>query len=154
MSENLKNPSVYSGSVYKELGEYLVTVLVSGLLGALVALPFVFLFEQNMLSGMLKGCLAGAVIGLLSRTAFGMVLRTVHVYPFWAFVSVFLTIGGGTVLSSYLFGLRQILFLVLITGLAEAVGLSLTLLVYRYSLYLNNRLHTTQEKIQAKEKAT
>jgi len=148
MSKRLKNPSAFRGRVYEELKEYLFTIIISGLLGALVALPFIFSFEDNLVLGLVKGCLAGVVIGLISRTAFVIILRTVHSYPFWAFLCIFFTIGSGTLASSYLFGLTEVFFLFLIIGLAEVVGLGVTFLIYRYSLYLNSKLRTVQEKIQ------
>ncbi|MBN1798867.1 MAG: hypothetical protein JW822_09830 [Spirochaetales bacterium] len=150
MSKRLKDPSASEVRVYKELKEFLFTAVVSALLGALVALPFVYLFEDNLFIGMLKGCGAGAVIGIISRIVFTIVLRTVHSRTLWAFLCIFFTIGSGTLASSYLFGLTEIFFLFLITGLAEVVGLSVTFFIYRYSLYLNSKLHAVQEKIQVK----
>jgi hypothetical protein len=151
MSKRLKSPSAFRGCVLEEAKEYLFTVAISALLGALVALPFVYLFEEILIMGMLKGCGAGAVIGFISRIVFTIILRTVHSRPFWAFFSISVTIGAGTLISSYSFGLREALALLLITGLALGVGLGVTFFIYRYSQYLNNKLHAAQQKIQAKD---
>jgi hypothetical protein len=151
MSKRLKSPSAFRGRVLEEAKEYLFTVAISALLGGLVALPFVYLFEEILFIGLLKGCGAGAVIGFISRTVFTIVLRTVYSRPFWAFFSISFTIGTGTLISSYAFGLREALTLSLITGLALGVGLGVTFFIYRYSLYLNEKLYAAQQKIKAKD---
>ncbi len=149
MSKRLNNHSGCKSGVYKEIREYFITIILSGLIGALVALPFVDTYDENLFSGLLKGCAAGAAIGFVSRIAFSIMLRTVKSRPFWAFFCIIFTIGGGTLGCSFLFGMTGVCTLALVTALAEVVGLSITFAVYRYSLYLNRKLRETLDKIQA-----
>jgi hypothetical protein len=149
MSKPSKNLSVSSARFLEELKDYGLTLVISGAVGALVALPFCLRFGVPLASGALQGCLAGALIGFVSRTGFVLVQKHLSSRPFWAFAFIFLAIGGGTLAGGLIFGLTGVLPLVLLIGLAEAAGLTVTFLRYRYGLVLNRKLRALQSKIQS-----
>ena len=149
MSKPSRNPSASKERALEELKDYCLTLLISGAAGALVALPFSLWYATPLPADLLSGALAGVLIGLVSRTGFVLVLRHLHSRPFWAFVFIILAVGGGTLTGGLVFGLSDALPLALLVGLAETVGLVITLIKYRYSLVLNDRLRDLQRKIQA-----
>jgi hypothetical protein len=135
--------------MWEELKDYIITLATAGAVGALVALPFCLWYGASPVAGMLQGCLAGLLIGFLSRTAFVLVQKHLRSRTFWAFAVIALTIGGGTLTGGLACGLTEAFPLVLLVGLAEAAGLTVTFLRYRYSLLLNGKLHDLQRKIQS-----
>ncbi|MBN2526259.1 MAG: hypothetical protein JXR76_07685 [Deltaproteobacteria bacterium] len=133
----------------EELKDCGFTFLISGMIGGLVALPFYLRFGVSVFPGVAHGAFAGAIIGLVSRTGFVMVHRRIGTHPFWAFSFIGLTIGGGTSTIAYLLGLRGVLPFILLILLAEAVGLTVTFVKYRYSRILNQKLQVLQRQIQS-----
>jgi hypothetical protein len=149
MSRPSNNPSVSRERKLEELKDNCLTLFISGMIGGLVALPFYLWYRAPLLPGAAQGALAGMLIGLVSRTGFVLVQRRLHSSPFWAFAFIFLTIGCGTWAGAYLLGLRDMLPFVLLIASAEAAGLTVTFLKYRYSQMLNHKLHILQQKIRS-----
>jgi hypothetical protein len=149
MSKPLKSSLVCRGHRLEELKDYGFTLLISGLIGGVVALPFYLWFGDPVFPGVAHGAFAGVMIGLVSRAGFVAVQRHLGTHPFWAFCFIGLTIGGGTAAGAYLLGLREWLPFVLLIVFAEAVGLTVTFFKYRYSRILNQRLRLLQQQIQS-----
>jgi hypothetical protein len=148
MLKNLRKPWVSRQKIFEALKEYIFIAIISGILGILIALPFVILYTANLFGELTRACLTGVINGTVCRAVFVFVLRNIHSHPFWAFLSICFIMGMGTFFSSYFFGLTNPLHLFLLLSLAEAVGLALAYTIYRYSINLNRKLMETQQKIQ------
>ena len=148
MSNRSKQKSVCRPLI-SELGSSVAIACISGCIGGLVAMPFILFNHSPFLPNALKAGAMGFIIGVASRAVFAMIFRIIHSNPSWAFASVFLVIGAGTVGGSLFWGLFVPLQLLLITCIAEIIGLGFCMLLYRYSNALNEGLRHTQESIES-----
>ncbi len=128
---------------------WIISVIVSGAVGALVGLPFILFFKDpNLPVSLLKSGLFGMAIGLIGAPTFGFFLKNVKNHIFRAMISVFAVIGLGTFASGFIMGVRDIPVLLMIISSAELAGLCYTIFSYRYYLKINKRL--VQYKISLK----
>jgi len=93
----------------KLLREYIFIVLLSGVLGIAVALPFLPLFDAGAAEYIAKSCLCGAVIGAATKTTFIFFFRNVLRRTALSFLTVIGTISVFTYAASYIMGLRSAL---------------------------------------------
>ncbi|MBN1648303.1 MAG: hypothetical protein JW874_09735 [Spirochaetales bacterium] len=141
-------------TILQQIREFAVISLLSFLVGCAVAFPFILINGALLVTEILKAGITGLSIGIVSRFVFALVFRFIHSNPFWAFFALFFVIGPGTLAGAWFLELRDPLQLGIIIFVSEAVGISLSIFLYRYSNRLNNSLRTKQKMIESEQNDT
>ncbi len=126
--------------------EILIIVIVSALIGAIVAFPIILLTEETIMAPVLRAALAGVAIGLTARYTATYLFYNVNNHPVYTFVSIFIIILTGTIGAAVLYNTKAILFIIWMVALAEIAGMTASFILYRYILKLNLHLKKTQNK--------
>ncbi len=122
-------------------------IVVSCAIGAAVSALFNVTVGNPWSESVLRGALAGAIIGFAAECAFIATARWINRKPVISFVAVILVIGAGTPLCLALSpGVRPSLPLtVAIVAVSEVVGIAATVLFWRSSRKMNDRLARTKK---------
>lgn len=126
--------------------EILLIVIVSAIIGAIVALPIILLTEESIGTPIIRAALAGVVIGLLARYTATYLFYNINNHPFYTFVSIFIVILTGTAGFAVLFNTKNLIFIIWMVVLAEIAGMTASFIIYRYISKLNFFLEKTQKK--------
>ncbi|MBW1641352.1 MAG: hypothetical protein JRJ76_00795 [Deltaproteobacteria bacterium] len=129
-----------------QLNEFIVIVLLSGLIGDLVALPFILFGRERILFLLAASCGVGMSIAVISVIAFSFLYRNIRKNTLLAFFSIVFIIALGTFAGAFLLGERSLLNILIMILLAECVGMLLTAIVYQKSDKLNKQLEIAKEK--------
>ncbi len=133
----------------KNWKEAVVTIFISGIIGAMVGLPIIIIETKSVFNYyLLFSAIAGMVIGILSRWLFMFFYRNLKENAFFAFTAIIIINGLCTFLITYLFGVRNILYYIFLIGIAQLLGNSFAFMMYRYNIKLNEKLKETQEKFK------
>ena len=134
----------------RTVGEFFLILGVSALIGAVVALPFFFIGNpesRSIAEYLFYSALAGFTIGLIARLAFQLVFTIINRYPVFAFLAVAGVIALGTFGWGILIDRNITRVMIAVLAVAEAAGMTATLLFWRYTRNINRRLKETQEKM-------
>jgi len=123
-----------------QLKEFIGIVLLSGLIGDLVALPFILFGRERILFLLAASCGVGMSIAVISVIAFSFLYRNILKNTFRAFFFISFTIALGTFSGAFLLGERSLLNILIMILLAECVGILLATFVYKKSYSLNKQL--------------
>lgn len=126
--------------------EILLIVIVSAIIGAIVAFPIILLTEEAILAPMIRAAFAGVVIGLAARYTATYLVYNINNHPVYAFISIFIIILTGTSAAAVLFNTKNIIFIIWMVILAEIAGMTASFVLFRYISKLNFCLEKTQEK--------
>ena len=129
-----------------KLGEISLIVFVSAVVGTIVALPVILLTEEAIFVPMIKAALAGITIGLIARYTTNYIFYNINNHPVYTFASIFIIILIGTTGAAILFDTQNVLFITWMVIFAEIIGMSVSVILYRYISRLNYCLGKTQEK--------
>jgi len=130
-----------------KLAEFVIVVLISGLIGDMVALPFIFKNPGNMLLDLLGSFAVGMSIGSVSMIVFYFVFRNIRKYTYGTFCLLIIIIGSGTFLGAYLMGERDVLDFLIMILLAELIGNTMAAIIYRRATRINEQLKVVQKKL-------
>lgn len=128
------------------LREISLVILVSAIVGAIVAFPFILLTEEVIIVPIIRAALAGITIGLIARYTSTYVFFNINNHPVYTFTSIFIIILIGTTGAAILFNTQNVVFIAWMVVLAEIIGISVSIVFYRYISKLNNCLEKTREK--------
>lgn len=126
--------------------EILLIVIVSAIIGTIVAFPIILLTEEAILAPMVRAAFAGIVIGLAARYTATYLFYNINNHPVYAFVSIFIIILTGTTGAAVLLNTKNIIFIIWMVILAEIAGMTASFILFRYISKLNFCLEKTQEK--------
>ncbi|MGC8765551.1 MAG: hypothetical protein ACP5QT_06665 [Brevinematia bacterium] len=111
------------------------TIAIGGLVGGVISLCIVYIYNDPVLLNLMKGIFSGIIIGALTHLSFAFSFLKLKVKLIFSFFLTFIVIGGGTFLAAYLSGVvKPITFIVTIIT-AEVVGIAITFILYRYSIW-------------------
>jgi hypothetical protein len=128
--------------------DWILTIIISAIVGALVGLPVIIILANHVdTASLIKSGIAGLTIGILSRSMFLSVYKNIRKKPALSFFIVFTIIFIGTFSFSYLFGIRNIYYIILMVTFAELIGLAITFFYFRYLIKLNKKLESIQKKL-------
>lgn len=122
-------------------------LLISSLIGVLVASPFNFILNQEWFNYLYSSALIGFCIGLVAYPAFIIFSLQINHHPFLAFFVVFLIIAIGTSLAVYYLATKSIILIICYTVFAELAGLTITFISWRHSIKLNNQLKEKKARL-------
>ncbi len=124
----------------------LISILIGAIIGTLVGSSAVLLMRASLYPYSLYGGIAGVCIGLFASAASVIFMVYAGKLPLPAFLTVCLIIAAGTVLGSWLSGLRIISIYLWLLIISEIIGLSIMIFWYRTYIKLNKRLREFQQK--------
>jgi len=129
-----------------QLKEFIGIVLLSGLIGDLVALPFILFGRERILFLLAASCGVGMSIAVICMFVFSFFYRNIRKNTFRAFFFISFTIALGTFSGAFLLGERSLLNILIMILLAECVGILLATFVYKKSYSLNKQLDIAKDK--------
>lgn len=127
-------------------GEILLVAIVSAAVGIIVALPFILLTEETILPPMIRAAAAGMAIGLIARHITIYIFLNINHHPVFTFAAIFMIILIGTVGAAILFNTQKKASIAGMVILAEIIGMTVAIVLYRYISKLNDHLEKTQKK--------
>ena len=130
-----------------ELKELIKILLISSVIGALVASPFNIILNQKWPDYITISAFVGFCIGLIAFIAYYIVSLWINHHTLIAFLAVFLIIAIGTSLAVYLLAAKDIILIICFTSLAELAGMTMTFISWRSSIKLNCQLEKTKSRI-------
>jgi len=133
------------------LKEFIIIALVSGIIGDLVALPFILKTPENLTMDLLGSFGVGLSIGVIAMITSYFIFRNIRTNTFQAFTSLAVIIGFGTYLGAYFMGERNLPDIFIMIFSAELVGNSFACLIYRRAVKLNEHLKKVQDKFSRKK---
>lgn len=141
-----RKQKIISKDFLSALCAYSLTLVISGIVGAMVALPFILPnTESSSILLIVKSSGVGAAIGLTGRFVFSLIYKNIHINTFWSFFSLILVIALGTFTGAVYLGEKNVLNIAIMIALAEAVGCAICVYVLRYSIRLNESLEKTKK---------
>lgn len=140
----------------KDIIDYIVTVVISGVIGACVALSISFFvdIESTLLRYLILSGTAGCSIGFCAKILFGVVFTRINSHPLFTFLSVTIVIAGGTFLWSLIINTKISSMNFIAMGAAVVVGMIATTLFWSLSHRLNLRLKEKQDQISTRKDST
>ncbi len=116
---------------------FILTVLISALIGYVFALHFVFMMKDIPISGaLIKGISVGGIIGALSHLAFNcFYLNLKQNRVFISFLSIVIIIGAGTFVGAYISGVKSLFTCLLLALIADVIGLIVAVLFYKFNIW-------------------
>ncbi len=134
-----------------QLKEFIVIFLLSGLIGDLVALPFILFNQERVLFFLLASYVVGMSIAIVSVIIFSFFYRNLRKNTILAFSSIVFTIAIGTFLGAFVLGERNFLNILIMIVLAECIGMLLAAVSYQKTKRLNKQLEIAKEKFSQYE---
>lgn len=129
------------------LKELIKILLISSIIGVLVASPFNIILNQKWIDYISQSAFVGFCIGLIAYSAFSIVSLWINHHPFIAFLIVFLIIASGTSLATYFLATKSMILILSFTGLAELAGMTITIISWKHSKNLNIQLEEKKARI-------
>lgn len=133
------------------LKEFIIIAIISGVIGDLVALPFILKTPDNLILDLLGSYGIGLSIGVISMITSFFIFKNIRTNTFQVFASIIVIIGFGTYLGANFMGEQNPIDLFIMIFLAELVGNSLAFLLYRRTVKLNEQLKIIQDKFSQKK---
>jgi hypothetical protein len=127
--------------------DQLVVIGISMLIGAAVGGFFGYAEGSPLLPGLLKGGIAGLLIGAASQYAFIFIYLKFESRPLLAFLIVTIVIGCGTAVFCLAAGTAFPLPALTVIAVSEIAGLTATACIFRYSKKINHRLREKQQEL-------
>jgi len=124
--------------------ELIFIIIVSGLIGGVVGIPFSG--EMSFRDAFLKSSVVGMAIGSMSMIAFIFFYKNIQKNTFLAFTAIVVTISFGTSIGAYCLGVRNVRYILSMVFLAELSGIIFTVVLYNKTKTLNKNLKKLQEK--------
>ena len=134
----------------RTVADFFLILGISTLIGVAVAFPFFYIGNpeaRTMPEYLLYSALAGLTIGLLARLVFQLVFSIINQCPVFAFLAVAVVIALGTFGWSLFIDRRLTPVIIAVLAIAEAAGMTATLLFWRYTRKINRLLKETQERM-------
>jgi hypothetical protein len=131
-----------------KISEFSFTAVISTFTGALVAFPVLVLGNWDIFPNLLKSGCVGAIIGISVRIAFSFFYRNLSQSRILPFCIVFIIIAAGTCGGAYILGLRDVLYYVIMTTLAEMTGMLMAISGYNTYIKLNKKLCEVKKRYQ------
>ncbi len=131
-----------------KIKEIIITTFLSGIFGGMVALPVILIFQADIYRYLPLSAGIGILIGILARIVTIFFFYNIQKHPFPAFLSTALVIAFGTITGSILLGMAQILYIASMVCMAEIIGMTVSFIVYKYYLRLNQKLQETKKKFK------
>lgn len=131
-----------------KLTDLFFTIALSSCTGALVGLPVILMGDWDIFPNLMKSAFVGMITGITVRVAFTFFYRNLKNSSILPFVIFFIIIAGGTCGGACILGLRNVLYHLIITGLAELTGMLMAITGYNYYIKLNKSLEKTQKRFK------
>jgi hypothetical protein len=125
---------------------FIITAIISGLSGALTALPVIIIFKASLIVYLPLSAGVGAFSGILARFAFNIFIDKIGRQPVLSFLAVAVVIAFGTIAGSLILGMNQAGYIAFMAAVGEALGMTIAVLTYRYYNRLNNKLQELKDK--------
>ncbi|HAK45840.1 MAG TPA: hypothetical protein DCO79_07975 [Spirochaeta sp.] len=135
----------------KGLFSIIIIAMISALTGGAVSLTVSILEGTDLLTSLFEGAAAGAIIGISARFAFTIVYIKFRTRRVPAFIAMAGTVGIGTAAGCLVTNIAIIPIGIIVTSASIIISLFLTVLIFQYSLKLNQNLLLKQKALSDKE---